>query len=122
MPNKNYEQGYRLEIDLVNKMNDEYLWPLAIRSAGSHHCVDVVGINRSGWMFLIQCKSTKKSEIGLTKLFENDRVKLLERMPGDHHKCLVIRQKYTRGMVVFRFDRDDNLWHPTNLEWLFIYN
>lgn len=123
MPNRNYQKGYALENDLVNKMNDEYLWPFAIRSAGSHHCADVIGMNRSGMIYFIQCKATEKVDIDLTTILKGDRVKLLERLPNKSiYKCIVGRQKRKRGLLVFYFNEETKCWHPKNEEWLFIYN
>lgn len=115
MPNEKYRQGYRLENDLVNKLLEEHQWPIAIRSAGSHSLVDVIGVTSYGITYLFQCKSTLKIDMDLTSLFKDAKVIALTMLPDDCVKCIVIRQKRKRGMLLFRWNKVTKQWHPTNI-------
>jgi Holliday junction resolvase len=71
MPNKAYQSGRRFEYRIKNYLVDKGYF--VIRSAGSHGIADLVAINHSGKVFLLQCKAggghiNKQEVIKLTRI------------------------------------------------------
>lgn len=57
MGNNNYARGAAFERKVKEHL-ESFGW-LAIRAAGSHGLVDVIGIDQDGGVHLIQCKTGK---------------------------------------------------------------
>jgi Holliday junction resolvase len=61
MPNKNYLSGRRKEYKVMKEFKAHEM--IALRSAGSHSPIDVVGINwKSKIIYLVQCKPKSMSK------------------------------------------------------------
>lgn len=75
MVNRNYVKGVRFERQIVKEL--ELNGYFAVRTAGSHSCIDVIGV-KHGEVLLIQAKTTLKKnldrvveEVGRTELNED---------------------------------------------------
>lgn len=72
MPNKNYLKGRRKEYSIKWKL--EELGMIALRSAGSHSPIDVIGIDKERKIIkLIQCKPASMSEKAKQAIVEQNK-------------------------------------------------
>ena len=83
MGNANYLRGVYIERKLQSELNS--MGYLSIRSAGSHSCVDIVGIplSKDKPILLIQCKRSKLGISNIEKAF-NDDIDCLRKVEDRH--------------------------------------
>jgi Holliday junction resolvase len=107
MPNNNYKRGYRFENDFVNKLK-AVGFPLVIRTAGSHSCVDVVAFGYND-VYLFQLKSTEKTVITnelVQAVMKNKSVKDLTNLPSRYIKVLAFKAEGKKDIVFYRWNND----------------
>lgn len=105
--NRNYQKGVRLEREIVESYRSA--GGTALRSAGSHSPIDVVGISKDSVVDFVQCKVTE-SEAQAKRLC--DAFQAAPPLPlGPYRQMLVVKViRKGRKTVIIERNHTENVW------------